>query len=116
MEQIWETVLLWTSGFVVFSTVAVPTITEFIYEKIKKPTTKFWRSVWSWVIPISLTYVVWGIGRLFDVGFLADVLIWWVPFIFGAAAATISNYSWANIPWIKETIIAILDWLPKRSE
>lgn len=110
----WVELLTWVSSFWAFATLGVPAITEFIYEKIKEPETKLWKSIWSWLIPIILTYLVWVAGILFDIGFLIDYEIWWVPGVMGSIAAALSNYSWENIPWIKDAVIYVISLLPKK--
>lgn len=109
----WTDLLIWISTFWMFATVGVPAIIEFIYEKIKEPATKLWKSIWSWVIPIAATYGVWVVGLVFNVGFLAGYEVWWVPGVIGGFAAGISNYSWENIPWLKEAITNLIALLPK---
>lgn len=112
----WTDVLIWISAFWMFASVGVPTIIEFIYEKIASPETKLWKSIWSWLIPIILTYGVWVAGKWFSVGFLVGYEVWWVPAIIGGLAAAVSNYSWTNIPWIKEAILQLIALLPKTRE
>lgn len=102
------------STFLLFSSVAVPFIIEFIFLKIKEPQTTLWRSIWSWIIPIVASYAVWGVGMIFEVGFLVGVEEIWVPLIYGAVAAMFSNFAWTNICWIKEFIYQILERLPGR--
>ena len=106
-------ILVWIGSFWVFATVGVPTIIEFIYKKIASPKTKLWKSIWSWVIPIILTYIVWVAGFEFGIGFLVEYSVWWVPAIIGSFAAGIANYGWNNIPWIKELITQLIKLLPK---
>ena len=109
-------ITLWISTFILFATTGLPAITEFIYQQIAEPQTKFWKSFWSWLIPIILIYVVWFVGLQFGEGFLVDITLWWVPAIYGATAAAFSNFSWMNIPWIKEFVLKLLELLPKRKE
>jgi len=112
----WTNLLTWISTFWIFASVGVPAIIEFIYEKIKEPTTELWSSIWSWIIPIILTYGVWIVGLIFNIGFLSGYEVWWTPAVIGGFAAGISNYSWENIPWIKEAIKKIIDLLPKKKD
>jgi len=109
-------ILVWIGSFWLFATVGIPTIIEFIYQKIAAPKTSVWKSLWSWIIPIGLTYVVWAVGILFEMGFLVGYEVWWVPGIMGALAAGIANYGWNNIPWMKEAIIYVISLLPKTRE
>lgn len=109
----WTDIIIWISGFWMFASVGIPAIIEFIFEKVKKPETSLWKSIWSWLIPILLTYGVWVAGIFFDIGFLVGYEIWWVPLIIGGFAALISNYAWMNVPWIKKAIIEIIALLPK---
>lgn len=109
----WTDLLIWISTFWTFATVGVPTIIEFVFEKIKEPATSLWKSIWSWIIPITITYGVWAVGAFFNIGFLAGYEVWWVPAVIGGFAAGIANYSWENIPWVKEGITYIIGLLPK---
>ena len=112
----WTQVMLWISTFVVFATTGLPVITEFIYQQIAEPQTKFWKSFWSWLIPIILMYAVWLVGIWFEIGFLTDVTLWWVPAVYGATAGAFSNFSWMNIPWVKEFVLRLLSELPRGKE
>lgn len=107
-------VFIWISSFWMYSTVGVPAIIEFVYEKIKKPSTKLWKSIWSWVIPITATYIVWLVGLFYGIGFLSVYEAWWIPMLLGGFSAAISNYSWENIPWLKEAITNIIKLLPTK--
>lgn len=109
-------ILLWVSSFWLFATTAIPFIIEFIYEKIAKPQTKLWKSIWSWIIPIALFYVAWIVGTQFDIGFLAEYEVWWSVGVMGAIAAAISNFGWNNIEWLKTLIFKIIEYLPKFKE
>lgn len=104
-----ENIIIIIGTFWGFSTIAVPFIIEFIFEKIYKPSSKTWRSVMSWVIPIALTYGLWYLG----LGYLQEITIWWVPAILGALSAGVANYAWNDIPWIKDLINRIIEFLPK---
>ncbi len=106
-------VLIWLASFWALATIGIPFVIEFIYEKIAKPKTSLWKSIWSWTIPILGFYVAWFAGKLFDVGFLVEYEIWWVPGIMGAIAALIANLGWNNVPWLKVAIIEIIKLLPK---
>ena len=108
-----EEIIIIIGSFWSFSTIAVPFVIELIYEKIAEPQTKLWKSIWSWVIPIALTYVLWLVGIYFEIGYLVEYTVWWTPAIFGAISAGISNYGWNNIPWVKQMIIYIISLLPK---
>ncbi len=111
----WTDVLIWISGFWMFASIGVPAIIEFIYKKIKEPQTSLWKSIWSWLIPIILTYGIWFAGKFFEIGFLVGYEVWWVPLIMGGLAGLVSNYAWMNVPWIKEAIIQIIALLPIRN-
>ncbi len=106
-------ILLWLSGFWALATVGIPFIIEFIYEKIAEPKTSLWKSIWSWILPIAGFYAAWVVGMWYEIGFLAEYEVWWVPGIMGATAAAISNFGWNNIPWLKTAIIELIKLLPK---
>jgi len=105
--------ILWLTSFIAFSTAGLPFIIEFIFKKIKEPETKLWKSIWSWIIAIGATYVVWLIGIFFDFGFLVGYDLWWIPLIFGVFGSLFANYGWNNVPWIKNFIMEIIKLLPK---
>ena len=111
-----EEIILWISSFAVFSKVGLPAITEIIFTKIKEPKTSLWKSIWSWIIPITLTYVVWFIGKYYGIGFMVDYVVWWAPLIYGSVAAGLSNFSWMNIPWVKQFILNLLGKMPKEKQ
>ncbi len=108
-EAIIHEIIVIIGTFWSFSTIGVPLIIEFFFEKIYMPKTKTWRSITSWLIPIGVVYILW----FFEVGFLAEYALWWIPALLGALAATVGNYTWASIPWIKELITRIIEFLPK---
>ena len=113
MESNGFDVMLWISSFWLLATIGIPFIIEFIYENIAKPKTSLWKSIWSWVIPITGFYIAWAAGQIGDIGFLAAYEVWWAPAIMGALAAGIANYGWDNIGWVKTVIKEIIKRIPK---
>jgi len=104
-----EEIIIIIGTFWGFSTIAIPFLIEFIFEKIYKPDSKTWKSVISWVIPIVVVYGLWFL----DVGFVTDFGPIWTPAIIGALSAGVANYAWNDIPWVKDLINRIIEFLPK---
>jgi len=92
-----------------FTTVLVPFVIEFFFEKMYKPTTKFLKSLFSFIISIILTFAVWGLGHL-GLGFLVDVTDIWHVLLWGVGVGFSASFSWANILWVK----GIIRWIITR--
>ena len=102
-----EQILLAIASLGSFATVAIPFVTEFFFEKVYQPTSKAMRSLLVFVISIAMSYGVWGLGLLFDVGFLVEVVKAWHVLVYGVGAAFAASYTWVNIDWIK----AVIRWI-----
>jgi hypothetical protein len=94
--------------FTAFAGLAVPTVIEFIFEKIYQPTTKVLTSVLTFVIAILSTLAVWGAGVWFDVGFLVGVTNLLHVVLYGLGAGVVANWTWVNIEWVKAIIRLII--------
>lgn len=80
----------------------LPWVIEF-WNRTFQPKTAKWKSRWSWIIPVVLHVVAWGLAQVFKVGFLYE-LHWVSAVIFGAWAATLANVNWNNVPWLKDLV------------
>lgn len=111
-----ENLELWLTSFIAFSTIGMPFIIEFVFTKIHEPSSSTLKSIWSWLIPVILAYVVWGAGVWFDVGFLAEYETWYAPLGYGVASGFFANLGWENVPWLKTAILHVLGMIPKTKE
>jgi hypothetical protein len=109
MEELAIVYALYFATFSAFCTVTVPFIIE-AWMRWFQPQTKFWKSVWSWIIPPALGMGGWGLASIFQDGFLFG-LPWWSGLFFGAWAAVMANVGWGNVPWIKEFVTNLFEWL-----
>lgn len=109
MEAIY---LAYFATFSVVTGVTLPLVIEFLNQTVNI-TQKFWKSVVSWGVPVAIMYVGWAIGNFFDGSFLQSLPVW-QPAVYGAWAGLMANVNWANVPWLKEMVNAVMAWLLNR--
>lgn len=103
---------IYVAYFATFSVVAGTTF-PFVTEAINRwfdLQGKVLKSIVSWVVPVAIMYVGWGLGNFFDGSFLQD-LVWWKPAVFGAWAGLLSNVCWNDVPWLKDAVNNFFEWL-----
>jgi hypothetical protein len=109
MEELAMVYALYFATFSVFCTMTVPFIIE-IWLRWIQPETKLWKSIWSWIIPPVIAMGGWGLALLFQDGFLFG-LPWYSGLFFGAWASVMANVGWKNVPWIKDFVTNLFEWL-----
>ena len=109
MEELKTLYMLYFAAFSVFAGTTVPFIVQ-AWLEFWKPETKVWKSIWSWIIPVTLGVAGWALGLIFQDGFLAG-LVWWHALIYGAWAAVMANVAWDNVPWLKELVNQFFVWI-----
>ena len=108
MENI-NDLLLWASSYGLFATMLVPFVIEFVFTNIYQPSTKFWNSIFTFVIAIVSTYIVYFVGILTNFGFLVEVTNHYLIITLGFGAGAIANWTWVNVEWVKAIIQAIFN-------
>lgn len=108
--------IMYAAYFATFSVVlgtTLPFIIELInrWGKLEGKTTK---SIVSWVVPVAIMYIGWGLGHLFE-GFLSDLPAWH-PLTFGVWAGLMANVEWKTVPWLKNAVNSLFDWLLDRDK
>ena len=114
MEDFNALYMLYFATFSIFAGTTVPFIVQAWLEFVK-PKTAVWKSIWSWIVPLVLGIAGWGLGLVFDGGFLAG-LVWWHALIYGAWAAVMANVAWDNVPWLKELVNQLFIWLLSKTK
>lgn len=111
MEQIIDNLsaqyILYFGTYSVVAAQTLPWVIEF-WNRTFKPKNAKWKSRWSWIIPIILHLVAWGLGQILKTGFLYEVH-WVATLVFGAWSAMLANVTWNNVTWVKELIGSNLD-------
>ena len=74
---------------------------------------KYLKHLVSWLVPVAIMYIGWGLGNFFDGSFLQDLPAW-QPLAFGVWAGLMANFEWTNVPWLKDAINSFFDWLLKK--
>ena len=109
MDQLNE---LYLAYFVSFSIVIGKTL-PFLIEAVIRWLSlegKTIKSVTSWVVPVLVMYAGWGLGHLFEGSFLTGLEAW-QPLAYAAWAALMANIEWKTVPWLKNAVNSLFDWL-----